>query len=87
MVVIELRDDYFKEIKLSDNQEEHSRQIAQIQDEFLKKIPNNLVLKGVEKDKAWPYVSMEANLDLLNYLVDEQVALKIKSISELTRLP
>jgi len=30
---------------------------------------------------------MEANLDLLTYLVDEQVTLKIKSISELTRLP
>jgi len=87
MVIIELRDDYFKEIKLSDNQDERFRQVAQIQDEFLKKIPSNLVLKGIEKDKAWPYISIEANLDLLNYLVDEQVTLKIKSISELTRLP
>lgn len=87
MVVVDLRDDNFMEIKLSDNQVERSRQVAQIQDEFLKKIPSNLVLKGVEKDKAWPYVSMEANLDLLTYLVDEQVTLKIKSISELTRLP
>lgn len=87
MIVIELRDDYFKEIKLSDNQEERDRQVAQIQDEFLKKIPSDLVLRGVEKDKAWPYVSMGANLDLLTYLVDKQVTLKIKSISELTRLP
>lgn len=86
MVVIELRDDYFKEIKLSTNQEERYKQIAQIQDEFLNKIPNNLILKGVEKDRAWPYVSVEANLDLLTYLVDEQVTLKIKSISELTRV-
>lgn len=85
-VEIALRDDYFKEINLSDNQEERSRQVAQIQDEFLKRIPSNLVLKGIEKDKAWPYVSMEANLNLLNYLVDNQVALKIKAISELTRL-
>jgi len=87
MVVIDLRDDNFMEIKLSDNQAERSRQVAQIQDEFLKKIPSNLVLKGVEKNEAWPYVSVEANLDLLTYLVDEQVTLKIKSISELTRLP
>lgn len=87
MVVIDLRDDNFKEIKLSDNQAERSRQVVQIQDEFLKKIPNNLVLKGVEKNEAWPYISVEANLDLLTYLVDEQVTLKIKSISELTRSP
>ena len=87
MVVIELRDDNFREIQLSNNQDERSRQVAKIQEEFLNKIPSNLVLKGMEKDKAWPYVSMEANLDLLNYLVDNQVSLKIKSISELTRLP
>lgn len=87
MVVIELRDDNFRDIKLSDNQGERSKQVAQIQDEFIKNIPKNLVLANVEKDKAWPYISMEANLDLLKYLVDEQVKLKIKSISELTRLP
>jgi len=87
IVIIYLRDDNFKEIKLSDNQEERIKQIAQIQEEFLKKIPSNLVLTDVEKDKVWPYISLDANLDLLNYLVDEQMKLKIKSISELTRLP
>lgn len=85
MVNIELRDNGFREIKLSDNPEVRYRQIAQIQDEFLKKIPANIILKGVEKDNAWPYISMEANLALLNYLVDHQVELKIKSISEFTK--
>lgn len=85
MVNIELRDDGFREIKLSDNPDERYGQVAQIQNEFLKKIPSSLVLKNVERDKSWPYVSMEAKLDLLNYLVDEQVKLKIKTISELMK--
>ena len=87
MVAIELRDFNGREIELSDNPEERSRQVAQIQDEFIEKIPSNLILKDLEKDRAWPYVYMEANLDLLNYLVDRRFRLKIESISELTRLP
>ena len=87
LIEIELRDDSFEEIKLSDDPELRSTQIAQIQGEFLKKLPSNLVLNNIEKDKYWPYISFNANLDLLNYLVDEQVELKIKIISELTRLP
>jgi hypothetical protein len=87
MVVIELRDFYGSEIELSDNPEERSRQVAQIQDEFIEKIPSNLIPKDLEKDRAWPYVYMEANLDLLNYLVDRRLRLKIESISELTRFP
>ncbi len=76
-----------REIELSDDPEIRSRQTAQIQDEFLKKLPSNLVLNNISKDKYWPYISVDANLDLLNYLVDEQVGLKVKTISELTRLP
>ena len=87
MVAIELRDFNGREIELSDNPEERSRQVAQIQDEFIEKIPSDLILKDLEKDRAWPYVYMEANLDLLNYLVDRRFRLKIESISELTRLP
>lgn len=82
---IELRDNSFREIMLSNSPDERYRQVTQIQDEFLKQIPASITLKDVEKNKAWPYVSMEANLDLLNYLVDHQVELKIKSISELTK--
>ncbi len=86
-IEIELRDDSLREIELSDDPEIRSRQTAQIQDEFLKKLPSNLVLNNISKDKYWPYISVDANLDLLNYLVDEQVGLKVKTISELTRLP
>lgn len=86
MVTLDLQDDSFREIKLSDDQDERFRQVTRLEDEFLKNIPSNLVLKNVEKDTSWPYVSMEANLDLLNYLIDKQVILKIQSISELTRL-
>lgn len=86
MVDIDLRDDAFRPIVLSENSEARYNQVAQIQDEFLKKIPNNIVLNGLEKNQSWPYISMEANLDLLNYLVDHQVELKIKSISELQKV-
>lgn len=84
-IEIALRDDSFQEIKLSDDPTEHSKQVVQAQDEFLKKIPSNLILKSVEKNAAWPYISMEANLDLLNYFVDRQVELKIKTMSELIK--
>lgn len=77
-VSIMVKLDYFKKIKFSDNQEERFRQVAQIQDEFLKKIPPNIRLVNIEKDKIEPYISMEANLDLLNYLFYEQMALKIR---------
>lgn len=77
-IMIEL--DPFKEIKFSDNQEERNRQVAQIQDEFLKKIPSNIKLINIDKNKIEPYISMEANLDLLNYLFYdyEQVGLEIR---------
>jgi len=87
MVAIELRDFNGREIELSDSPEERSRQVAQIQDEFIEKIPSHLILKDLEKDRLWPYVYMEANLDLLNYLVDRRFRLRIESISELNRLP
>jgi len=85
IVYIDLHDDYFKEIKLSDNPGERSGQVARIQDEFLKKIPGNLILRDVEKDKWQPYISMEANLNLLDYLIDNQVELKIKTMAELIK--
>lgn len=87
LVILGLRDDHFKKIKLSDNREERSRQFAQIQDKFLKKIPSDLILKDVEKYQNHPYIAMEVNLDLLTYLIDEQVKLRVKNISELTKLP
>ena len=85
-VELSLRDDSFREIKLSENQEERYKQVTKIQNEFLNKIPNNIILMDLEKDKAWPYISVEANLDLLNYLIDEQIHLKIKSLSELVKM-
>lgn len=85
LVILVLRDDNFKKIRLSDNREERSRQFAQIQDNFLNKIPSDLILKDVEKYQYQPYIAMEANLDLLTYLIDEQVRLRVKKISELTR--
>lgn len=87
MVEIQPRDENFKDVVLSDNQDERFRQVAQIEDQFLKKLPSTLVLKNVEKMKDATYVSMEANLDLLNYLLGEQVSLHIKTISELIKLP
>jgi hypothetical protein len=86
MVIIELRDDKYKDIILSNDQEERGRQIAHIQDGFLKKIPSSLVMKNVKKDKSWPYISMEANVDLITYFVDNKADLKIKAMSELIRL-
>ncbi len=85
-VELSLRDDSYKEITLSENQEERYKQVANIQDEFFSKIPNNISLVNLEKDKAWPYISVEANLELLQYLIDEQVKLKIKSVTELVKM-
>ena len=85
LVLLRLRDDNFKIISLSKNREECSRQVAQIQDNFLKKIPSDLVLKVVEKYQYQPYIAMEANLDLLTYLIDEQVRLRVEKVSELIR--
>jgi hypothetical protein len=84
-IEIALRDDSFREIKLSENQEVRYKQIEKIQNEFLSKIPKNIRLVNLEKEKAWPYISIEANLNLLNYLIDEQVYLKIKMVSELIK--
>lgn len=84
-VEIELRDDHFKKIVLSENPKERYKQISQIQSEFLKKIPSNIGLDGVEKNPHHPYVYMEANLELLNYLRDQQTALQVKTVSELVR--
>lgn len=85
-VELSLRDDSYREITLSENQEERYKQVAKIQNEFLNKIPKNLRLVNLEKDKAWPYVSVDANLNLLRYLIDEQVYLKIKSVTELVKM-
>jgi len=81
-IEIDLRTDGFKKIILSDNPNNRSKQIADIQNEFLKKIPNDITLENINKDQYYPYITMKANLKLLNYLVDERVNLKIKTISE-----
>ncbi len=87
MIDIDLLDDKFNEIKLSNDQSKRQLQVSQMQDELLKKIPKNITLNGVENNASWPYITLEANLPLLNYLVDNQATLKIKSISELQKMP
>ena len=84
-VELSLRDNSYIEISLSENQEERYKQVEKIQNEFLSKIPKDIKLINLEKNKAWPYISVEANLKLLNYLIDEQVKLKIKSVTELVK--
>lgn len=80
---LELKDGLFKNIVLSDNREERIKQVAKIQENFLQNIPDKFVLEDVEKNVHHPYVSMQANKDLLDYLATEQTKLHIKSIAEI----
>jgi len=73
-------------VTLSDNPTERKRQVAQIQELFLSKIPSDLLIENLDKNEVWPNLSMKANLDLLNYIGERQGQLKIESISELTRM-
>ena len=87
MVDIDLLDDEYNPVTLSDNESKRAVQVTQLQNDLLNKIPKNIELKDVEKNIAWPYVSMQANLPLLTYLVDNRAILKIKSMSELHKMP
>ena len=83
-VQVTLSDSVFGETKLSQIPEERANQVARVQDEFLKKLPSNLILKDIKKDAYYPYIFIEATPDLLTYLFSEQALLKIKTIAELT---
>jgi hypothetical protein len=76
-------DESHRSITLSENQEERARQVKQLQDSFFAKISKNLALTGVKREEYHPYIQMEGNPTLLNYLVDHRVELRIKNISEI----
>lgn len=84
-VSIKLQDDQGRLTRLSDNQAERIMQVAGIQDEFLKKIPSNIPFEKLEKDQYHPYISVEANQELIDYLVDNKFDLKLESLGELTK--
>jgi len=84
-IELELSDGLFKNIVLSENSGERIKQVAQIQNKFLQNISNKFILNGVEKNIHHPYVSMQADKDLLDYLATERTKLHIKSIGEIVR--
>lgn len=84
-IELELQDRAFKKIALSENSDERFTQIAQIQNNFLQKIPDKFNLEDVEKNLHNPYISMKASPELLDYLATEQTMLHIKTIGEIAR--
>jgi len=84
-VELDLSDGLFKNIVLSENSGERIKQVAQIQNKFLKNIPDKFTLNDVEKNIHHPYVYMQANKELLDYLSTERIILHIKTIGEMIR--
>lgn len=83
MINLEMIGDGLKKTEFPSNKEKRYQQVAIMENEFLNKIPNDIVLNNIRKDKNWPNISVDANLNLLNYIFDNKVKLKIKTISEL----
>ncbi len=70
-------DENFKHIELSVNKKQREKQVAEIQDRFIGKIPKEFPLTNVKKDEAYLFVSMDVNLALLNYLHGSRGSLRI----------